>query len=53
VIGNRRGRAVTNGQARIAGGNDSAGAPSAPIGRVLGTEDSTPLSWHVAINEDA
>ena len=24
-----------------------------PIGRVLGTEDSTPLSWHVALNEDA
>ena len=23
------------------------------VGRVLGTEDSTPLSFHVALNEDA
>src|SRR6478672_7066123 len=47
------GEAVTNGEARFPSGHEPADAPSAPIGRVLGTEDSTPLSWHVALNEDA
>ena len=27
--------------------------PAAPVGRVLGTEDATPLSFHVALHEDA
>ncbi len=26
--------------------------PTDPIGRVLGTEDATPLQWHVALHED-
>ena len=44
---------MTNGEARIASANETADAPSATVGRVLGTEDSTPLSFHVALNEDA
>ena len=52
-MGNRRGVAVTNGEARIASANETADAPAASVGRVLGTEDSTPLSFHVALNEDA
>ena len=47
---------MTNGEARIAGIPTPTNPPTShqpPIGRVLGTEDSTPLSWHVALNEDA
>jgi DNA helicase HerA-like ATPase len=44
---------VTNGETRFSSAINAADTPSAPIGRVLGTEDSTPLSWHVALNEDA
>ncbi len=44
---------MTNGETRFSSAINAADTPSAPIGRVLGTEDSTPLSWHVALNEDA
>ncbi len=32
--------------------HSSADADPAPVGAVVGTEDSTPLVWHVAIGED-
>ena len=47
---------MTNGDAGMAGitsALEPTDNPSAAVGRVLGTEDSTPLSFHVALHEDA
>ena len=33
------------------GSGAGSGIPDEPIGRVLGTEDATPLQWHVALRE--
>lgn len=34
------------------GSGAGSGIPDEPIGRVLGTEDATPLQWHVALREN-